>query len=341
MTSGGDPLVELALVAPTGPATLEEWFAPLSAADKAAWPEEPGWLFHERIALLHQPGLRSHVLGVARVGSAIAGCFQVRMPLKENLDSADLEVWVDPVWRRRGVGRLLLSVAEDAARAHGRTSLSGTSEAPLGSPERPRQERFARAAGYEPAFEEARRALDLPVDAGRLDALDEEASELSSGYRLVGWTGPCPAEWEAARLEFARAMSTDAPHGEVELEPEQWDVERLRHFEQVTEAMDRDTLATAAVAPTGRLAGFTEIGIPRQARSVAYQFDTIVLHPHRGHRLGLRMKVANVRRLQEQSPMTRRVVTSNATSNGPMVRVNERLGFHLVGTGTVWQKRIG
>lgn len=312
----------------------------MSAADKANWPDDPSWFFHERVALLDQPGLRSHRLGVARLGPIVAGSYQLRMPLKENLDSADLEVWVDPAWQGRGVGRMLLSSAEAAARALGRTRLSGTSEAPIGSPNLGHQDRFARGAGYELALEEARRTLHLPVDPGVLDALGTEARERSAGYRLIGWAGTTPPEWEQGRLELARGMSTDTPQGELETEPEEWDVERLRHFERVTTAMDRDTIAAGAVSPDGGLVGFTQIGIPRATASVAYQFDTIVLPAHRGHRLGLLLKVANLRRLQAEFPTTRRVVTFNATTNGPMIRVNEQLGFKLSGTGKVWQKQL-
>ena len=50
--------------------------------------------------------------------------------------------------------------------------------------------------------------------------------------------------------------------------------------------------------------------------------------------------MANIRALQSRFPMTRRIVTFNAVSNDPMVQVNERLGFRLTGTGTVWQKRL-
>ncbi|HVC14289.1 MAG TPA: GNAT family N-acetyltransferase [Acidimicrobiales bacterium] len=336
------PGLRVELVAPDDRDALEAWFSPIAAADRADWPADPGWSFHERAALLDQPKVRSHVLGVARLDRAVVGCFQVRLELLENLDTADLEVWVDPGWRHRGVGRTLLGAAERVARDGGRTRCVGTTEAPLGSPEAGRRDRFAREAGYEPALAEARRELDLPVSAELLDALDAEAREKSAGYRLVTWSGSCPPEWEAGRVDAAASMSTDVPSGDLEVEPEVWDVARLRELERVVAAMDRVTMAAAAaaVAPDGRLAGFTEIGVPRAAPRVAYQFDTIVLPAHRGHRLGLLLKVANVRALQAREPSTLRVVTTNATSNEPIVRVNDRLGFRLAGTGTVWQKRL-
>lgn len=219
--------------------------------------------------------------------------------------------------------------------------MTGSTEAPFGSPEGARRFRFARAAGYELALAEERRELRLPADPLRLDALEAAARAQAEGYGIVTWRGPCPAEWEEGRVEAARSMSTDVPSGEREVEPENWDVARLRQFERVVAAMDRATLAAAAIAPDGTLVGFTEIAIPQAAPVVAYQFDTIVMPAHRGHRLGILLKLTNLRALQERSPATRRVITTNAASNGPMVRVNEQLGFRLTGSGAVWQKRLG
>jgi GNAT superfamily N-acetyltransferase len=333
--------LEAELVRPDGPALLEEWFSPLSAVLEADWPDDPGWLLHERAAMLDQPGVRAYVLGVARLADVVAGCFQVRTELRDNLDAADIEIWVDPAWQHRGVGRALLEAAEQIARDRGRHVLSGTSESPLGSPETGRRDCFARAAGYEPVLAEARRELDVPVDPELLCALASEAHVRASGYRLVSWEGSCPREWAAGRVRAAAGMSTDIPSGGLEVEPESWDVARLRQHEHVVEAMDRATMAVAAISPDGELAGYSEIGVPRAAPLVAYQLDTYVVPAHRGHRLGTLLKVANLRRLVERFPATRRVVTTNAASNEPMIRVNERLGYRLTGTATVWQKRLG
>jgi len=59
----------------------------------------------------------------------------------------------------------------------------------------------------------------------------------------------------------------------------------------------------------------------------AYQWGTLVRADHRGHRLGMAVKVANLRLLQETHPQVTTVVTYNADVNAPMVAVNDRLGF--------------
>ena len=73
---------------------------------------------------------------------------------------------------------------------------------------------------------------------------------------------------------------------------------------------------------------------------MAYQWDTLVLADHRGHRLGQLVKAANLRALRAGLPQVRRVVTWNAESNAPMLRVNRALGFEPVGRMVEWQKSL-
>ncbi|MBD4636278.1 GNAT family N-acetyltransferase, partial [Xanthomonas citri pv. citri] len=60
------------------------------------------------------------------------------------------------------------------------------------------------------------------------------------------------------------------------------------------------------------------------------QWDTIVLPEHRGHRLGMRVKAANLIAVRDALPGARAIITGNAEENRHMLDVNEALGFRPV-----------
>ena len=66
-----------------------------------------------------------------------------------------------------------------------------------------------------------------------------------------------------------------------------------------------------------------------------------LVHPeHRGHRLGLAVKLANLEALAHEAPLVRRIVTGNARVNAPMIAVNDLMGFEVAGAGYFWQKAV-
>ncbi len=158
---------------------------------------------------------------------------------------------------------------------------------------------------------------------------------------MTTWREQCPRELLEDRAELARRISTDAPTGDLDYEEERWDDARVRAEEALLVSQGRAKVATGAIEEaTGRLVGVTEIAIPLGAARKAYQWDTVVLPEHRGHRLGIWLKMANLRALAKASPTTTLISTWNADDNGPMIAVNEALGFEVVGTMIAWQKKL-
>jgi hypothetical protein len=65
---------------------------------------------------------------------------------------------------------------------------------------------------------------------------------------------------------------------------------------------------------------------------------TVVTRPHRGHRLGLLLKVAMLDLLARREPQIRQIVTWNAESNRHMAAINETLGYRVMDRWTTsWQ----
>jgi hypothetical protein len=99
-------------------------------------------------------------------------------------------------------------------------------------------------------------------------------------------------------------------------------------------------VAVAEHIESGRLVAFSELALPRDHPIEAWQWATLVLREHRGHRLGLAVKLANLDYLAATAPAVKLVITGNAQENAPMIAVNELLGFEVVATETFWQKSL-
>jgi hypothetical protein len=141
----------------------------------------------------------------------------------DNLDYVELALCIDPQYQHRGHGRALLAHALDRIDQLGRHQVTvGINEPAEGPPNRAM--RFAAAAGASRSLGELRRSLDLTaLDTDRLATLRDEAEKASVGYELVSWTNPCPAELVDDFAALYARMSTDAPLGDLDIEPENWD----------------------------------------------------------------------------------------------------------------------
>ena len=100
-------------------------------------------------------------------------------------------------------------------------------------------------------------------------------------------------------------------------------------------------LTTVAVhRSTGDVVAYTDLMLPSGAPGMAWQWGTLVHREHRGHRLGMAVKVENLRRLQADHPERRRVVTGNDDTNSWMVSINEDLGFRIVELCPAYQRAV-
>ncbi len=103
----------------------------------------------------------------------------------------------------------------------------------------------------------------------------------------------------------------------------------------------QSAVTAAAHRPTGELVAYTVLnwrpGVPE---SIAQQ-DTLVSSAHRGHRLSMLTKVANLRRAHSRWPSARSVLTWNANENQHMLAINIALGIKPAGYEGEWQKRLG
>ena len=247
------------------------------------------------------------------------------LPDRDNGHLGTLDITVRLDRQRRGVGTVLLRHAATRAVANGRQLLTGYAFTGTAG------EAFARAAGAAGGQTEVQRAMDIDaLSAERLAGLRSGAERASAGYSLVSWTGPAPEEY-LDQVAVLNGAGYDAPHDPSVREPV-WDAARVRATEQRQRRQGvRGHTVTARHDASGELVGLTMIEIGQEYPEWGFQALTAVRRDHRGHRLGLRLKLAMLERLARQEPQIKRIVTSNGQTNGHMISVNETLGYYLLG----------
>ena len=313
------------------------WYDVYIAADKHDLPCGPWWLERELRVAHQSTEYRQHVLWLAEDAGVAIGASVARFSLKDNPRLADVEVFVRPDARRRGVGTALFRTLERHAAEHRRTSLLAAVSWPLRDESAPGTA-FAERLGFTRRNTEIRRVQRAPFQLARLAELEQEALPRAAGYRLESWRDRIPQRFLLEYARLAGRMSTDAPLGDLDYEPELWDAERVLVSEERRIKMGRDWWCTVAVAPDGSLAGMTEIVVPGESDQHGYQGDTIVDPDHRGHRLGLLLKVANLRTVLTDRPGISSIWTWNAESNRFMISVNEKLGYVKAGWLAMYQR---
>lgn len=327
-----------------GPA-LAAWHATVVAADSAGREDvaTPWQLPEVQAQLASQTDVLRLVYAGIEDGRTVVAAGQVALPLTHSTTHAEVQVFVHPDHRRQGHGSRMMGHLVTVARGHGRAVLNSETvwpyEGPADGAGTPGVE-FLRRHGFVLGLGNVMRTLDLPIDHTLLDRLAAEAAPHHGEYELRSFVGRVPVELEQGWADLVSGLSVEAPTGGMERERESADVEELRRRQDLAEAQGRTKYHTAALSPEGHVVAYTDLATTRHDPDNAFQWGTLVDPAHRGHRLGLAVKVANLRLLQAEQRTARRVRTWNAEVNGPMIAVNEWLGFRPVERLGEFQRRL-
>jgi GNAT superfamily N-acetyltransferase len=309
------------LPAPLAGPAVDAWHAVVRAAhahDLPAHVPPPGRV--ETEGKLRTPSVNSralHRVAVAADGSYDGVATAVLFTDEKNRHAAFLDqLAVHPRARRRGTGTRLWEALRAELAADGRTSVSTAVE--LGGP----GEAFAARHGFANALPLAWYVQNVPAAPAAHPALPD-------GYAYAHWTGVVPDTLADAFAEAHNAME-DAPTGDVALSAPRWDAARVRAAARVIGdrggvLLSAAVLHTAAGADT--VAAYTELVLRDPSDVRALQYDTVVLPAHRGRGLGLAVKRHMTSVLTDRCPHVRQIATIVAAENGPMLAVNDRLGY--------------
>jgi GNAT superfamily N-acetyltransferase len=291
-------------------------------------------------------------LFVARDGERMIGMARYEIEPGDDPETAWLMVDVLPGVRAAGVGSALSEKLQGVARADGIRKAIVYAVSPYGAGERlvaptgfgsvPRDNpevRFLLGKGYR--LEQVVRGsrLALPADVGA--QLADSVAGVESQFVLHSWVDSTPVRWHVEMAALRQLMSTEEPDAGLDEPEDVWSVERLIAHEERLASSPR-SLVTAAVehVPSGTLAGFTTLSVPGEPDRTISQEDTLVRREHRGHRLGMLLKLANLAQVQRLFPGHPAVITFNAEENRHMLDVNEAVGFTPIGYEGAWRKDL-
>jgi mycothiol synthase len=228
-----------------------------------------------------------------------------------------LDLLVEPVTRRRGLGTALLERVLARCRELGVEALRSVHATAAGAA-------FAATAGALDEQRIVRSVLDL-----RAAELPEPSTP--DGFRLLTWLGRVPEEHLTSYVQARTAMD-DAPEPEG-LEFPDWTADKVRASEDSLALRNREMRLTVAMDADGEIASFTELRVSRGS-TLGFTDDTGTVAAQRGKGLARAVKLESLRRLRADHPEVDVVVTSNAEENGVMRRLNESIGFRpsIVGT---------
>ncbi len=257
----------------------------------------------------------------------IVGCLSVWLPQDDNLETMWADVAIHPDHRRRGHGSRCLAKVFELAGEHGRTRIVGSAcYPPQRAADHPHRV-FLENNGFRLGNSAMTRQLELPVHPELLDALWREALQAGGAAYRVATFERVPEELVPGVCALAGLVAADGPSGEIDWEPRSLDPQTYRDRVELDRRLGRTCLTSVAVErASGEVVAYTELFLPRGVTR-CHQAGTLVRGDHRGHRLGLAVKVANLRALQDDHPDRVDIITNNADANDWMIAINERLGF--------------
>jgi GNAT superfamily N-acetyltransferase len=311
-----------------------------SKGHERPWNEPPS-LAETLVEWRHEDAAERMELWGVDDGDELVGVGTIWFPMADNTSMAWFDAQVDPSRRGRGAGSALVEGLLQRARDEGRTTLVIDLLVPPESDDHAYR-RFAERHGFHLSNTEIIRHLELPVAEVLLDRHAEQSRPKWEGdYRLETHVGGVPEQLQPSLCAVMNQLAVDAPTGDIEFEEESLTPARYEEYLELFRQQGRVRVTTVAVhEPTGDVVAYSDLMLPSGAPAVAWQWGTLVHRDHRGRRLGMAVKVENLRRLQSDHPERRRVVTGNDDTNSWMVSINEDLGFRVVELCPAYQRRL-
>jgi GNAT superfamily N-acetyltransferase len=223
-------------------------------------------------------------------------------------------------FRRKGIATQILNLIVSFALEHEKTLLITSSEESDG-------QKFLKAINAQLALAMRENRLYLnTIDWLMVKDWIEEGERLNPGSKLV-FFNKVDEKYIENYCEVFTFAGNQAPRDDLAIGDFVMTPKQYRKREDDFEAMGGIHEGAMIVEENGKISGLSELIFFKGTNNVLKQGLTAVLKEHRGRKLGKWLKAGLLLHIKEKYPTVEFISTGNAESNGPMLSINERLGF--------------
>ena len=239
-----------------------------------------------------------------------------------NEDVCQIHLTIHKDYRMEGIAQKLIELAYKHALEYNRTKITGSliSEA---------SRRFLQRVGGTEAL--AYRVNQLALNDTDWDLIErwinegiQRSPELSMEFYLS-----IPDSILEDYCKIYTEVLNQAPRDELTTGDDVFTPEKWKKMEDQTKETGRTWISAIVKAQNGDIAGLTDVGYDPSTPTIVYQYLTGVQEKYRGRGLGKWLKAAMLLKIRDEYTSVEVVSTSNATSNEPMLAINEQMGFRM------------
>ena len=252
----------------------------------------------------------------------------------ENQHFPEVDVFVLPLFRRKGIGRLMLAKLNEECIKLNCTKLefSTFSNTPCGS-------EFLSAIGAEKCTTEyVNQMLVKDLDMKLLDEWIARASERATDYEIELWVNEYPETELEGFTKLYNDFWNSIPTGSLDYEYEELTPERVKNeMDSKNKRGWKNWIMVAKHKISGEYAGFTSLLYTGFNPEMLNQGNTGVAIKHRNKGLGRWLKAALIKRVLSEIREVKKIRSENDVTNKPMLNINNQMGFKPIYSESYWQ----
>ncbi|MHA2308653.1 MAG: GNAT family N-acetyltransferase [Candidatus Heimdallarchaeaceae archaeon] len=227
-----------------------------------------------------------------------------------------------PEYRRKGIGTRALKMLHEFAIKNEKSIVISGSEERDGKA-------FLKAIGAQTVLSGVENRLNYAdVDWNMIEEWEKEGPNRSPETKLEFFYS-IPDEIIEPYSKVYTETLNQQPLGDLDVKDIIYTPESLREMEKRRKELGRTHLTYITVEPNGEISGLTEMLYRPERENMIVQLLTGVKQDHRGRGLGKWLKAVMMLRIRKEFPSVSIITTDNATTNAPMLSINDRLGFKV------------